>query len=185
MISESSTVVIIKSANICTQGRHPEDILSNLCGNDFCFDGIQCGSMEGFLQSLKIHDEKFQRRVCLCKARDLDLYSIPEWNGSHPLWWKGKKLNRHSSEYMEFLGKAYQDLFLWCGRFRDALMSTEGKQLFYYSGQTDSNKTILTDQEFCSILTAVRNRNSEDYKKYIYPRRWSNSYGVDEDYEFR
>jgi len=48
------SVVRIKAANICAKGSHPEDILSNLCGNDFCFDDVQCGCMESFLQSLKI-----------------------------------------------------------------------------------------------------------------------------------
>lgn len=174
----------IKNANVCTEGRHPEDILSNLCGNDFCYDGMQCGSMEGFLQSLKIRDEKLQRRVCLCKARELEQYPIPEWDGSQPLWWKGSKINRHLAEYMEFLVKAYQEMFLWCARFREALMSTEGKQLVYESGKSDPDKSILTDEEFCAILTTIREQNSEDYKKYIYPRMWPNSYGVDEDYEF-
>lgn len=184
IISIDSQEIIIKNANICTQGRHPEDILSNLCGNDFCFDGVQCGCMESFLQSLKFQDEQNQRKICRCKARELDRFSIPEWDGLQPLWWKGQEIYRHSTEYMEFIGDAYQDLYLWCGRFRDALMSTEGKQLVFDSGKTDANKTILTDFEFCSILTTLRENNLEDYKKYIYPRRWPNSYGVDEDYEF-
>lgn len=184
VISDNPSVVIIKSENICTQGRHPEDILSNLCGNDFCFDDVQCGSMEALLQSLKVKDEQLQRKICLCKVRELKWYSIPEWDGSLPLWWKGREINRHSAEYTEFLGKAYQDMFLWCARFRNALMSTEGKQLVCNSGKTDKNKDVLTDQEFCDILTSVREENSEDYKKYIYPRMWPNSYGVDEDYEY-
>ena len=31
----------------------PGKVLSNLCSNGFRFDGMVCGSMEGFLQSLK------------------------------------------------------------------------------------------------------------------------------------
>ena len=29
---------------------YPSNVLSNLCRNDFCFDGVVCGCMEGFLQ---------------------------------------------------------------------------------------------------------------------------------------
>ena len=184
MTPKSFSVVIIKNANICTQGRHPEDILSNLCGNDFCFDEIQCGCMESFLQALMYQDEQLQLTICRCKARELERFSNINWDGSMPLWWKSRQINRHSAEYESLLLEAYQSLFLWCARFRDALMATEGKQLVYNSGNKDPNKSNLTDDEFCAILMTVRANNSEDYKKYIYPRRWPNSYGVDEDYEF-
>lgn len=39
--------------DIHSKGLYPSNVLSNLCDNGFCFDGIVCGSMEGFLQSLK------------------------------------------------------------------------------------------------------------------------------------
>ncbi len=177
-------VVRIKAANICTKGRHPEDILSNLCGNDFCFEDVQCGCMESFLQSLKVQDEQLQREICLCKAYELEKYSIPDWNGSQSLWWKGRQIDRYSTKYMRLLRKAYKEMYLWCARFRDALMATEGKQLIYDSGETDPDKTILTDEEFCAILTCLRKRKIVEYKICKYPRIWPNSYGIDEDYEF-
>lgn len=177
-------VVRIKSADICTKGRHPEDILSNFCGNDFCFEDIQCGCMESFLQSLKIQDENLQRKICLCKAYELDRYTIPEWDGSMPLWWKGHQIDRKSAKYKRLLRRAYEDMYLWCARFRDALMATTGKKLIYDTGETDSDTTILTDKEFCAILTRLRRKNIIAYKICSYPRMWPNSYGVDEDYEF-
>lgn len=73
-------------------------------------------------------------------------------------------------------------MYLWSARFRNVLMSTEGKTLLYNSGSTNPYKTILTDEEFCKVLTDLRERNLEDYKKYRYPRRWPNCYGVEEDY---
>lgn len=183
-ISGNPQVIYIKNANICTQGRHPEDILSNLCGNDFCFEGVQCGCMESFLQSLKVKDQQLQRKICECKVHELYLYSIPDWNSSLPLWWKGREIERHSTQYVEFLGEAYRAMFLWCKRFRDALMSTAGKQLLYDSEASDTNQAVLTDQEFCEILTHLRDTHIEEYKNCLYPRMWPNSCGVDEDYEF-
>lgn len=177
-------MVNIKVSDICTKGRHPEDILSNRCGNDFCFDDVQCGCMEGFLQSLKIQDQPLQRKICLCKFSELDGMSIPDWDGSQPLWWKGTRIDRHSAGYMDLLRGAYFDMYLWCARFREALMSTVGKELEYHSGQIDPDKAVLTDKEFCDLLTELRDSNIENFKKYTYPRMWPNSYGVDEDYEF-
>lgn len=42
----------------------PEAILSNFTENHFVYDGVECGGMEGFLQSLKYEDEAKQIRVC-------------------------------------------------------------------------------------------------------------------------
>ena len=39
--------------DIRSNGLYPSNVLSNMCSNEFSFDGIVCGSMEGFLQSLK------------------------------------------------------------------------------------------------------------------------------------
>lgn len=180
---EYSSVVEIKVTDVCAREQHPEDILSNLCGNDFCFEDVQCGCMESFLQSLKFQEEKLQREICNIKAEGLDRYSIPDWSNSQPLWWKGRPINRLSPEYIDFISKVYKELYLWCHRFRDALMATEGKRLIYNSGVTDSSKKVLTDEEFCKVLTNLRETMKDDYKRYKYPRRWPNSYGVEEDYD--
>ena len=42
--------------DIRSNGRYPSNVLSNMCSNGFRFDGMVCGSMEGFLQSLKHQD---------------------------------------------------------------------------------------------------------------------------------
>lgn len=47
-----------KAIDIGSKGLYPANVLSNLCGNKFEIDGFQCGSMEGFLQSLKYADKQ-------------------------------------------------------------------------------------------------------------------------------
>ena len=42
--------------DIRSNGLYPSNVLSNLCSNGFRFEGMICGSMEGFLQSLKRQD---------------------------------------------------------------------------------------------------------------------------------
>lgn len=174
--------VDIKTENITPIGRHPEDILSNLCGNDFCFDDVQCRCMEGFLQSLKYQDEEQQRKVCLMNGTDARQDSNSTWEKSQILWWKGRPIKRQSSEFRRLVRKVYESMYEWSARFRDILMSTEGKELRYNSGQNDSHKSILTDKEFCKILTDLRASNKWAYRIVQYPRMWPNSIGVEEDY---
>lgn len=172
----------IKTSDIRPQGRHPEDILSNLCCNDFCFDDVQCGCMEGFLQSLKYRDEKRQRAVCLMGGMDARRQSISDWQKDQIVWWKGRAIHRQSSKYRQLVRDAFTAMYAWSARFRNVLMSTEGKELRYNSGKQDPYKTILTDQEFCKILTDLRVSKKMEYKSVRYPRLWPNSYGVEEDY---
>ena len=54
--------------DIRSNGLYPSGVLSNLCSNGFRFDGIVCGSMEGFLQSLKQQDLDKQRQICSMKG---------------------------------------------------------------------------------------------------------------------
>ena len=42
-----------KAVDIWSKSPYPANVLSNLHDNEFYFDGVKCGSMEGFLQSLK------------------------------------------------------------------------------------------------------------------------------------
>lgn len=175
---------MIKSADIHTKGRPPEDILSNLCDNDFCFDDAQCGCMESFLRALNYQDIDLQKNICFMKACESEKYVSSEWQKDQTLWWKGEPIDRHSPEYAALIRGAYKAMFMWCARFRDALMGSVGKRLVYDTGSNDSTKDILTDDEFCEVLTEIREANKAVFGKVIYPRMWPNSYGVDEDYDY-
>jgi len=54
--------------DIRSNGQYPSGVLSNLCSNGFRFEGMVCGSMEGFLQSLKQKDRDKQRQICSMKG---------------------------------------------------------------------------------------------------------------------
>lgn len=153
---DDSKFVDIKTANICPQGRHPEDILSNLCHNDFCFDDVQCGSMEGFLQSLKYQDVELQRKICLMGGMEAQEYSTSDWQKDQIVWWKGTAIDRQSEEYGQLVRRAYQAMFEQNEQFRTALMSTRGQKLFHSRGESNPFKTVLTENELCRILTDLR-----------------------------
>ena len=169
-MDSNDKIINIKVKDINPVDRHPEDILSNLCNNGFCLDGVQCGCMEAFLQSLSYKDEVTQCNVCESYGHEISRYINLEWQKDQIVWWKGRPYNRHEPEYLKLIRCAFEEMYLWSARFRDALMSTVGIKLVYSSGNPDPFKTLLTDNEFCLILTQLRDSKIEDYKRYRYPR---------------
>ena len=112
--------------------------------------------MEGFLQSLKLQDTDKQRQVCSKKGRNAKHASSTAWQTDQVVWWKGIAIDRQSDEFRQLVRHAYQAMFDQSERFRTALMATRGMELYHSRGKSDPYKTILTEQEFCQILTDLR-----------------------------
>ena len=142
--------------DIRSNGLYPSNVLSNLCSNGFRFDGMVCGSMEGFLQSLKRKELDKQRQICSMKGGNARKMSVTSWQTDQIVWWKGQAIDRQSEEYQQLIRRAYQAMFEQNERFRAALMQTRGITLVHTSGEPSSFKTILTPDEFCGILTDMR-----------------------------
>ena len=156
-----------KAIDIWSKDPYPCDVLSNLCSNGFKFDGVVCGSMEGFLQSLKQKDINKQRQICSMKGKNAKKMTTNAWQCDQIVWWKGNAIDRQSEDFVKLVRAAYQSMFEQSERFRMALMETRGKTL-YHRGGADPYKTILTEQEFCRILTDIR--DSYDMRKKVVPR---------------
>lgn len=142
--------------DIRSNGLYPSNVLSNLCSNSFRFDGMICGSMEGFLQSLKRKELDKQRQICSMKGGNARKMSVTSWQTDQIVWWKGKAIDRQSDEYQQLIRCAYKAMFDQNERFRTALMQTRGMILAHSSGGGNSYKTILTPAELCGILTELR-----------------------------
>ncbi len=67
--------------DIRSNGQYPSGVLSNLCSNGFRFEGMVCGSMEGFLQSLKQQDKDKQRQICSMKGGNACQYWKKHYGG--------------------------------------------------------------------------------------------------------
>ena len=145
-----------KAVDIWSKTEYPADVLSNLCSNGFRFDGMMCGSMEGFLQSLKQKDKDKQRQICSMKGKNAKKMTSTGWQTDQTVWWKGNPIDRQSADYYSFVSAAYLAMFEQNERFRTALMSTRGMTLFHSRGEQNPYKTILTEHEFCQILTDLR-----------------------------
>ena len=145
-----------KAIDIWSKEGYPSNVLSNICSNGFRFDGMVCGSMEGFLQSLKYKEEAKQRQICSMKGKNAKKATCTGWQTDQIVWWKGQAVDRQGSDFALLVRKAYEAMFSQSYRFRTALMSTRGKKLYHSRGESDPFKTILTADEFCAILTEIR-----------------------------
>lgn len=145
-----------RALDIWSAKSYPANVLSNLCSNGFRFEGVVCGSMEGFLQALKQKDPDKQRRICSMKGHKARKMSVSGWQTDQIVWWKGQPFDRQSRAYQHLLQRAYQAMFEQNERFRQALMATRGKTLCHSRGCRDPYRTILTEQEFCGILMQMR-----------------------------
>ena len=137
---------------------YPSCALSNFAPHPFIIDGVECASMEGFLQSLKFKNADMQKEVCklvgmAAKRRGRG----KRWFTTQTLYWQGKEYKRDSQEYQDLLDRAYDALSKNTG-FRKALLATGDATLTHSIGKTRITETILTKQEFCSRLLMIRKR---------------------------
>lgn len=147
--------------DIDSRSAYPSGALSNFAPHPFELDGVQCASMEGFLQSLLTNDNELQAKVCQLvgiKAKRFGLERIEAWKEIQKLWWKGTEYDRHGPEYQALLDRAYEALFSQRKDFRDALSATGNELLIHSIGTSSPYEDILTEKEFCSRLMKLRGR---------------------------
>lgn len=145
-----------RAVNIWSTGAYPANVLSNLHPNAFVFEGVECGSMEGFLQSLKYKDKDMQRGVCALSGKKAKRKSNEEWKATQTIYWNGMEIKRCSKEFNGLLQRAYKALYCQNENFRNALLATKGKRLYHIEGNSNPKETILTEKEFCGILEGLR-----------------------------
>lgn len=148
--------LIGKGIDIWSKSPYPSNVLSNLHDNPFEFDGVKCGSMEGFLQSLKYKDAVRQKDVCAMAGKDAKNMTNADWQVNQIVWWQGQEINRQSKAFQELVMRAYQAMMAQNETFRMALLSTKGKTLYHSKGNNNPYKTILTRDEFCKTLMELR-----------------------------
>lgn len=136
---------------------YPADALSNFAPHPFVLDGIECNSMEGFLQSLKFSNPDMQREVCKLVGRAAKFKGKKKnWYVKQVLYWQGKEIPRDSDEYQMLLDRAYMAMATQNRGFQSALLATQNAALTHSIGKTKTNETVLTRSEFCSRLIKIR-----------------------------
>ena len=134
----------------------PSATLSNFAPHPFVIDGVECNSMEGFLQSLKFSNPEMQKEVCKLVGKAAKFKGKKKkWWRTQTLYWQGTEIPRDSQEYQDLLDRAFNALAQNSG-FRAALLATGNSVLTHSIGKTKITETVLTRQEFCSRLTKIR-----------------------------
>ena len=146
--------------DISSGSKYPAGALSNFAPHPFVLDGVECVSMEGFLQSLKFDKSHIQVEVCSLvgmAAKRRGSKRNKRWMSTQTLWWQGKSYKRKSREYQELLDRAFQTLFQNAG-FRRALKAAGNATFTHSMGKNNESETVLTAREFCSRLTRLRDQ---------------------------
>ena len=135
---------------------YPENSLSNFAPHKFVIDGVECNSMEGFLQSLKFSNPEMQEYICTLVGKNAKCKGKKKkWWKNQILFWRGNPIKRDSIEYQKLLDRAYVELYKNVG-FRKALDATGSAVLTHSIGKRKISETVLTVQEFCGRLMALR-----------------------------
>ena len=135
---------------------YPSAALSNFAPHPFVIDGIECASMEGFLQSLKFSNPDMQKEVCKLVGKAAKFKGKKKkWWQTQTLYWQGQEIDRHSQEYQQLLDRAYAAL-AQNDSFRRALLATGTAALTHSIGKSNPSETVLTKAEFCGRLARLR-----------------------------
>ena len=149
--------IIGKAVDISSDGRYPGAMLSNFTPYEFTFRGKRFLSMESLLQGLKFETVEtqngvFERVGVKAKLRG----KKRKWYLDQTLYWQGTPMKRDSEEYKNIVREAFYALAENID-FQQTLLATGSKRLYHTMGKSDPTRTILTEAEFCSILTEIRN----------------------------
>lgn len=140
---------------------YPSSSLSNFHPRHFVFDGVECSSIEGLLQSFKFDKPHIQTEVCKLvglTAKRRGQKRNKAWKRIQKLWWNGKEYDRHGEEYQQLLDRLYDAVAEQSESFRRALLATGNSALTHSVGRNDPSQTVLTSREFCSRLEKIRAR---------------------------
>lgn len=137
---------------------YPAAALSNFAPHPFVIDGIECNSMEGFLQSLKFRDVEMQKYICTLVGKSAKFKGKKKkWYREQILYWQGKEIKRDSDEYTELITRAYNAIYKNAS-FKKALLATAGCTLTHSIGKNKKSETVLTKSEFIGQLNRLRNK---------------------------
>jgi predicted NAD-dependent protein-ADP-ribosyltransferase YbiA (DUF1768 family) len=142
---------------------YPAAALSNFAPHPFIFDGVQCASFEGLLQSFKF--EKVHIQVEVCKLVGFNAKKrgkMKNWQERQVLHWNGVEYPRKSEAYQELLDRAYKAMCDGNEGFRKALLATGDAVLQHSIGRSKQSETVLTKTEFCSRLMKLRKQLKDE-----------------------
>ena len=147
-----------KIIDIYSKGDYPANVLSNFYPNEFVIDGVRCGGMEGFLQSLKFRRRGRQMAVAVLSGKEAKERGGRKflWKLTGNVYWQGKRIKRQSEEFLALITRAYREMARQSETFKEALAATGEATLTHSIGKHDKRRTVLTEEEFIYCLLLLR-----------------------------
>lgn len=137
---------------------YPANALSNFAPHPFVFDGVECNSCEGLLQSFKYKNFDMQKEICkLVGLKAKFKGKKKNWYTDQKLYWNGVTYDRDSKEYQDLLDRVFDALAENTG-FQKALIASGKSVLTHEIGKSKESETVLTKREFISRLNKIRDR---------------------------
>ena len=162
-----------KVLDIYSKNPYPSGTMSNFRRCSFEIDGIECASIEGVLQSLKVlippktQDPQLwqdrmdlQKKVCGYannKAKRMGKF-LNLFNQHLQMNWQGHIMNRMSKEYQNFLKRVFEARYLADQDFRNAIQDTKDFVLTHSIGKHNKAETCLTEEEFIGMLSHLKTK---------------------------
>ena len=138
---------------------YPASALSNFAPHPFEYDGVEIASMEGFLQGLKFSNPDMQAHICTLVGRAAKKRGAGKnWQRTGKLYWMECQIDRFSPEYQLLLDRVFETLLSQNVSAQNALLATGSAVLKHSIGKKNMKETVLTRSEFCTRLTALRQR---------------------------
>lgn len=142
--------------DIFSGGNYPSGALSNFNRYPFIFIGLKIESMEGFLQGLKFKSISEQNELFSLYGLKAKRIGSKKKIKDQILYIQGRPIHRLSEKYFKIVRLAYFTMAKSNPDFCKALLATGNKQIRHSVGKSDKMSTILTENEFCDILTEIR-----------------------------
>lgn len=135
--------------------------LSNLMPRPFVLDGVHCGSMEGFLQSLKLTaTDQAGLRDRIAALHGFTAFKLGQefngWKAHQLLRWDDVVFERSSGQYQFLLDRAYDAQLIYSEELERDLLASVGYALRHTRGKHDSRDTVLTESEYVRQLERLR-----------------------------
>lgn len=124
-------------------------------------DGIYYGSMEGFIQHLRVEDTIKAAEVAAMHGIKAKLQGKAYPIKANTLYYKGKPFNRFSPKYSKLIAEAYDKCFAQNESFQISIYSTRNDTLVHSIGKSDATQTLLTENEFLGNLIGLKIRYAE------------------------
>lgn len=133
-------------------------ILSNLHKHPFFLNDLYFGSIEGFLQGLRVQCPEFQKVVFGKHGIEAKRFGKVYPIKNQTLFYRGVAFNRHSEYYSNIVSSAYDACFDQNRSFQKAIFETKDMTYIHTVGKTDPFDTILTNDEFIGNLLRLRKK---------------------------